>query len=347
MTSNELDDKPNELIHLTVSDDDAGLRLDKWIADQCPELTRTRVKALIEEGHLTCNGEPADSPSWKIRAGDEFALSVPPVTPAQPEAENIPLTILYEDRDIVVLVKPAGMVVHPAAGNWTGTLVNALLYHCGDSLSGIGGVARPGIVHRLDKETSGVMVVAKNDSAHQHLTTAFANHTIERVYAAIVHGAPRPGIGTIKAHLARLGGDRKKMAVTKDIHQPGARHAVTHYRIIDRFGHGKAKLPGDSLASLIDCRLETGRTHQIRVHMAHIGHPLLGDPTYGRAPGLAGLKPGPPENDRAIKALTTFKRQALHARLLGFTHPVSGDPMLFEHEPPEDFRRLISILSQL
>lgn len=346
MTSNDAPDKPGTFT-LTVGEEEAGQRLDKWLSARLDGLTRTRIKALIEDGSLTCNGAAAPSPSWKIRVGDEFALTVPPLADPVPEPEDIPLDVLFEDADLIVLNKPAGMVVHPAAGNWTGTLVNALLHHCGDSLSGIGGVARPGIVHRLDKQTSGVMVVAKHDTAHQALTAAFAAHDIERIYSAIVHGSPRPGLGTIRAALMRAGADRKKMSIVRDEHAPGARRAVTHYKIRENFGKGRAKLPGDSLASLVDCTLETGRTHQIRAHMAHIGHPLLGDPVYGRAPGLSGLRPGDKASDRAIATLTAFRRQALHARVLGFEHPVSGETLRFETEPPDDFDKLLTVLRAL
>ncbi len=326
--------------------DDAGARLDKWLSARLEGLTRTRLKALIEGGALKKNGAVFNDPSWKIRDGERFTLTVPEIAPAAPLAEKVALDIRFEDADIIVVNKPAGMVVHPAAGNWTGTLVNALIAHCGASLSGVGGVARPGIVHRLDKETSGLLVAAKNDAAHQALSAAFAAHDLERLYDAIVIGAPRPGVGVIDAPLARAGAERKKMSVVNS-ERPQARRAVTRYRIQETFGRGRAKLAGDALASLVECRLETGRTHQIRAHLAHIGHPLVGDSVYGRGPGLSGLRPGDAAADRAIEALAGFRRQALHARVLGFAHPISGEALRFEAEPPLDFAGLAAALRGL
>ncbi|MEL6369907.1 MAG: RluA family pseudouridine synthase [Pseudomonadota bacterium] len=357
----DLLDDPNELppqaaLEFLVNADHSGTRLDKWLSDEIASLTRSRLKALIEDGQLSRDGTVFTDPSWKIREGETYRLEVPAVTPAAPKPQNIPLNVLYEDDQLIVIVKPAGLVVHPAAGNWSGTLVNALIAHCGETLSGIGGVARPGIVHRLDKETSGVMVVAKTDRAHQVLTKAFAKHDIERAYYAIVVGAPRPSVGTIEASLARLGGDRKKMGVVgPDSTRTDQRHAVTHYKILEFYGRGHAKLPGDAVASLVECRLETGRTHQIRVHMSHIGHPLIGDPTYGRGPGLPGVKASDIEEDdaagraagRAVHIAGTFRRQALHARELGFLHPTTGEELLFTAEPPKDFRRLQEALQEL
>lgn len=337
---------PSEILDLAAGPDDAGARLDKWLSEKAPDFTRTRLKALIEAGALRRNGEPLTEPSTKIRAGDVFALTLPAVEAAEPQGEAIALDIRYEDGDLIVINKPAGLVVHPAAGNWTGTLVNALIAHCGESLSGVGGVARPGIVHRIDKDTSGLLVVAKNDLAHQGLAAAFASHTIERVYDAVAIGAPRPGVGTIDAALARAAGERRKMSVVSDGNLAG-RRAVTHYRVSETFGRGRAKLAGDALASLIECRLETGRTHQIRAHLAHIGHPLIGDPAYGRGPGLSGLKPGEPAADRAIETIKGFRRQALHARILGFSHPATGAALHFEAERPADFEALIAALRGL
>jgi 23S rRNA pseudouridine1911/1915/1917 synthase len=317
------------------------------LSETADGLTRTRIKSLIEAGALTRGGAACNDGSWKVKAGETYTLAVPETTPAEPLPEPIPLDIRYEDADIIVVNKPAGLVVHPGAGNWTGTLVNALIAHCGASLSGVGGVARPGVVHRLDKETSGLIVAAKNDAAHQALSAAFSVHDIERVYAAIAHGCPRPAIGVIDAPLARAA-DRLKMAVVdEDSDRPDKRAAVTHYRVAEIYGRGRAKLAGDVLASLIDCTLETGRTHQIRVHLASIGHPLIGDPVYGRGPGLSGLKPGEPAADRAIAAVSGFRRQALHARVLGFAHPVTGEPLRFEAEAPADFNLLRSALAAL
>lgn len=347
MTSDDPDNKENDAILLTVAEADHGTRVDKWLCDNLESLSRARVKALVEDGHVIRDGSVFTTVSTKVREGEVYSLVMPALAEPVPEPENIPLDVLHEDDHLIVINKPVGMVVHPAAGNYTGTLVNALLYHCGASLSGIGGVARPGIVHRLDKDTSGIMVAAKHDRVHQRLSEAFSIHDIKRVYHAIVHGAPRPGIGTIQTGIARASTDRKKMAAV-DLHQQaGAKEAITHYKARATYGKGRAKMPGDSLASLIECELETGRTHQIRVHLAHIGHPLLGDPLYGRGPGLAGLKPGDDTSDAAIDFLKNFRRQALHARALGFVHPVTDEALLFEVEAPADFLALQKFLGGL
>lgn len=340
-------EKSGETHEFLITEEDAGARLDKWLSERLEGLTRTRLKALIENGALARNGETLIDPSHKLRVDESYRLTVPPVADPTPKPEVIPLDIAYEDNDLIIVNKPAGMVVHPAAGAWTGTLVNALLAHCGDTLSGIGGVARPGVVHRLDKETSGLIVVAKNDAAHQGLAAAFAAHDIDRVYEAIAVGAPRPGAGTVNAALARSTSDRKKMAVVDPETHNNARHAVTHYKILESFGRSRAKLKGDAVASHIQCQLETGRTHQIRVHLSHIGHPLVGDQVYGRGPGLAGLKPGDAEADRAISILRKFRRQALHARVLGFTHPITGEEIRLEHDAPADFQKLLTALKAL
>jgi 23S rRNA pseudouridine1911/1915/1917 synthase len=325
----------------TVPANYAGTRLDKWLSLAAPDMTRSRLKSLIEAGAVSRNGAPCLDPSAKIVEGDVVEFAPPPIAKAIPAGEAIALDVRYEDDDVVVVNKPAGLVVHPAAGNWSGTLVNALIAHCGASLSGVGGVARPGIVHRLDKDTSGLIVAAKHDAAHVKLGVAFAAHDIERVYEAIAIGAPRPAVGTIDAPLARAVGDRKKMAVVAgEVERPGRRRAVTHYRVVETYGRGRAKLAGDSLASLVECRLETGRTHQIRIHLSSIGHPIVGDPVYGRGPGLAGLKPGDKAADHALSVLAAFRRQALHARVLGFAHPVTGATLHFEAEAPADFVRL-------
>ncbi|MEM8770300.1 MAG: RluA family pseudouridine synthase [Pseudomonadota bacterium] len=340
-----------------IADDAVGARLDKWLSDQIETLTRTRLKALIESGALEKDNAVFTDPSWKLRDGETLRLTVPAPADPAPKGEAIPLAVVFEDDDLIVVDKPAGMVVHPASGNWTGTLVNALIHHCGPSLSGVGGVARPGIVHRIDKDTSGLLVVAKNDRAHQGLAKLFSAHDIDRVYLAVAVGAPRPGVGTIDAALARAGGDRKQMSVVDEFvwdadaedhaPRPGARRAVTHYKVIEAFGRSRAKLKGDALASLIECRLETGRTHQIRAHLSHIGCPLIGDPVYGRGPGLGGLKPGDEEADHAIAVIRKFRRQALHARVLGFVHPVTGETHRFESDPPADFEKLLGALKAL
>ncbi len=342
---------------LTIGEEDAGERLDKWLAAKIPDLTRTRLKALIGDGVLTRDGAPFTDASYKTRQGETYRLVPPPPEDPAPLAEAMDLDVVYEDADIIVVNKPAGLVVHPAPGAWTGTLVNGLIHHCGDTLSGIGGMRRPGIVHRIDKDTSGLLVVAKHDAAHQGLSAAFSAHDIDRVYEAVAVGAPRPGVGTIEGALARKTHDRTKMTVVEEFiwdddeedYKPrkGARHAVTHYKVIEAFGRTRAKLKGDALASLIECTLETGRTHQIRVHLASIGCPLVGDQTYGRGPGLAGLKPGDAAGDVAIETIRNFKRQALHAKVLGFAHPVSGETMRFERAAPEDFQTLLAALRAL
>lgn len=329
-----------------VAEDEAGERLDRWLAARAPDLTRSRWKALIKDGFVSKEGEQVLDPSLKVSAGDAFAARVPAPEPATPRPENIPLDILYEDDDLIVINKPPGLVVHPAAGNWTGTLVNALLAHCGDDFSGVGGVMRPGIVHRLDKDTSGALVVAKNDLAHQGLTAAFAARDLERAYEAAILGAPRPMSGTIDAAIARATTDRKKMRVAKP-DAPGARHAVTRYRVLASYGRARARLPGDATASLAECRLETGRTHQIRVHMAHLGHPVIGDQVYGPGAAFARRRDDDDEIEAALAVCRGFKRQALHARTLGFAHPRSGESLAFTADRPPDFRRLISALESL
>ncbi|MVA80921.1 RluA family pseudouridine synthase [Agrobacterium vitis] len=326
-----------------IAGEDAEGRLDAWLAASLGgDLSRNRVKALIEQGAVFINGTAVTEPKRKIKSGDQVVIAMPEPEDPEPKGEDIPLTVLYEDKDLIVLSKPAGLVVHPGAGNWTGTLVNALIHHCGDSLSGIGGVKRPGIVHRLDKETSGVMVVAKNDIAHRHLADQFADHgrsgPLERAYQALVWGRPRGLRGTIDAALGRAG-DRTKRTVKRE-DTDDAREAITHYQVMERYGE---KPDATCLASLVECRLETGRTHQIRVHMAHIGHPLIGDPEYGAAfKTKANLLP------EAAKAIVTnFHRQALHAYLLAFEHPTTGDVMHFEAPIPDDMETIIEALRDI
>ncbi len=299
-------------------------RADKVLAE-ASGLSRARVQALIAEGRVAVAGSALASPSARLAAGSAIVIALPPPAPLAAIAQDIPLVVVHEDADLIVVDKPAGLVVHPAAGNADGTLVNALLHHCRGRLSGIGGVARPGIVHRIDKDTSGLLVVAKSDAAHEGLARQFADHSIARTYLAVTAGHPRPAAGTITARLGRSDRDRKKMAVLADDAARG-KHAVTHYRTLEA-------LDG---AALVECRLETGRTHQVRVHLAHIGHPLLGDPVYGRTP--AALKP--------VLARLGFARQALHAASLGFVHPVTGEPLLFEAPLPADMRELIDETSR-
>jgi 23S rRNA pseudouridine1911/1915/1917 synthase len=301
-----------------------GERLDKALAT-ASGLSRERVKALLGEGRISLDGQPARQPSLKPAEGTPFRIAVPAAAPAEAIAQDIPLAIVFEDDHLLVVDKPAGLVVHPAAGNPDGTLVNALLHHCRGRLSGIGGVARPGIVHRIDKDTSGLLVVAKTDAAHEGLAKQFADHSISRAYNAAVAGHPVPAAGTIRGIIARSSANRKKMALLDDgqNHARGKR-SVTHYRTVE---------PLDG-AALIECRLETGRTHQVRVHMASIGHPLLGDPVYGRTPPRL----------RPILSRLGFHRQALHARELGFVHPVSGETMQFTSALPADLEALIEEL---
>lgn len=318
----------------------AGQRLDQWLAATLEGLSRSRVQALIKAGAVTTGAAAVREPSRKIAAGERFAVAMPQPEAPEPKGEPIPLDILYEDDEIVVIDKPAGLVVHPGAGNWTGTLVNALIHHCGDSLSGIGGVRRPGIVHRLDKETSGVMVVAKTDQAHRALSEAFADHgrtgDLERAYLALVWGTPDRDAGRIDAPLGRARDRVLRAVVPGD--RDDARRAVTHYRVMQRFPPA-----GETLAALVECRLETGRTHQIRVHMAHIGHPVVGDPDYGKAfRTKANRLPEP-----ARSAAAAFPRQALHAGLLAFRHPKSHMLLSFEAPLPEDMKDLVGAFSEL
>jgi len=314
-----------------ISAEDNGARLDRVLATRIPALSRSRLKALILDGQVMIDGQTIRDPSAAVKSGTRVAVSLPEAEPAKPAAENIPLKVIYEDDDLIVIDKPAGLVVHPAAGHRSGTLVNALIAHCGDSLSGIGGVKRPGIVHRLDKDTSGLLVVAKNDRAHRALAAQFADHgrtgPLERGYLAIVWGAPDRPKGTIDAPLDRHPQSRDKRAVRES-----GREAVTHWQVLERYSAGD----GRSAASLIECRLETGRTHQIRVHMAHIGHPLLGDPDYGA--GFRTKVSRLPASAQA--ALATLGRQALHAYLLTIEHPITGQTLAFQSELPGALARL-------
>lgn len=313
---------------VTVDDSAAGDRLDRVLAAALPALTRSRVKALIESRRVAlAGGATIEEPSRKVKTGECFIVDIPPPEPAEPLPQARDLDIVYEDTDLLVLNKPAGLVVHPAPGNPDNTLVNALLAHCGESLSGIGGVRRPGIVHRLDKDTSGVMVVAKNDEAHQALSKLFAAHDLSREYLALVWGAPKAGSGIIDGPIGRHPKDRKRMTVRR----VGGRPARTEYRVEKVFGP-----PLAPTASLVRCRLHTGRTHQVRVHLAHIGCPVVGDPVYAK-----------PRNRPGPAALKTFARQALHAATLGFRHPRTGRAMTFASELPQDFASLLAELNSV
>jgi 23S rRNA pseudouridine1911/1915/1917 synthase len=318
----------------TVPDAEAGHRLDRFLAGALPALSRSRLQALIAQGAVTRGGATIKDPNSRVKPGEDYDLSVPAAVQADPRGQDIPLDVVYEDKDLIVIDKPVGLVVHPAAGNPDGTLVNALIAHCGPSLIGIGGEARPGIVHRLDKDTSGLLVAAKNERAMASLAKQFAAHTIERAYNAVVWGAPRAGDGVVEGQIGRNPFDRKRMAVMRR----GGKEARTRYRVIERFGPRP-------FASLVECRLETGRTHQIRVHMTHLGHPLIGDPAYGKA-----HRAPRPKNDaeaEAYAAADAFPRQALHAWLLGFQHPTTHKAMRFERVWPTDFTNLVQALRGL
>jgi len=308
------------IIEARISDEARGWRLDRALADAVPTMSRERLKALISAGAVS---DPAGNlvrdPARKIDGGLFFTIEVPDPAPAHNEAQDIALNVVFEDEHLIVIDKQAGLVVHPAAGNLDGTLVNALLHHCGGSLSGIGGVARPGIVHRIDKDTSGLMVAAKTDRTHVGLARQFADHSIDRRYKAIVSGRPMPAAGSVDAPLARSPQNRKKIAIVQ-----GGKRAVTHYRTIARLND----------AALIECRLETGRTHQVRVHMASLGNPLIGDPVYGRTKHV----------HKPILETIGFHRQALHAARLGFIHPVNSNALAFDSEMPADMQELFSRL---
>ena len=321
-----------EIFEARSGPEDTGTRLDRFLATALPQLSRSRLQGLIAEGAIVCDGRTIRDTNHRVKPGDLYVVSVPPAVPATPQAQDIPLTIVYEDSDLLVVDKPAGLVVHPAAGNLDGTLVNALLAHCSD-LTGVGGVMRPGIVHRLDKDTSGLLVVAKNERAIRSLGKQFAAHAVERAYNAVVWGAPRTPQGVIEGNLGRNPFDRKRIAVLRDEGKP----ARTNYRVLERFGPKERPL-----AALVECRLETGRTHQIRVHMAHVGHPLIGDATYGRSRSAPRAKT--PEEEAAFAAIAAFPRQALHAGVLGFFHPSQQKTMRFESPWPEDLSNLINIL---
>lgn len=303
---------------------ESGERLDKALASILPRLSRARLQRLIAEGQVVSGGKPLTDPARKVHSGDAITVTLPYPRPAEPEPENIALTVAHEDEHLIVIDKPAGMTVHPAPGQEIGTLVNALLHHCAGSLSGIGGVARPGIVHRIDKDTSGLLVVAKTDQAHVGLARQFENHSIERRYQAVVWGVPGEPSGTVRGNIGRNPNNRKKMAVIAK----GGKSALTHWTLLQAFG---------KTAALVECKLETGRTHQIRVHMTHIGHPLIGDPVYGGG-GRSLKKSLPPEVREAISG---FSRQALHAKTLGFHHPQTNEHIKLNSVLPGDINKLI------
>jgi 23S rRNA pseudouridine1911/1915/1917 synthase len=311
----------SQTIDIRLQPAHAGWRLDRALASAVPTLSRERLKALIRSGAVERSGQLLRDPATKVRGDESLRVAVPEPQPAHNEPQDIPLTIVFEDEHLLVVDKPAGLVVHPAAGNLDGTLVNALLHHCAGKLSGIGGVARPGIVHRIDKDTSGLLVVAKTDVAHEGLARQFAAHSIDRRYLAIVSGVPKASEGRVDAPLARSATNRKKIAIVEGSR---GKRAVTHWQRLNALRD----------AALVECRLETGRTHQVRVHMASIGHPLLGDPVYGRSGKTHG---------KLLKELG-FHRQALHAAELGFTHPVTKRRLSFLSAMPPDMQELFNAL---
>ena len=328
---------PDGIETVVVGASEAGGRLDRVLAAQLTALSRTRLKALVLAGRVAIGGRTIRDPGHRVNADDQLTVTVPPPEDAAPLGEDIPLTIVHEDDDLIIIDKPKGLVVHPAAGNHTGTLVNALIAHCGDSLSGIGGVKRPGIVHRLDKDTTGLLVVAKNDRAHRALAAQFADHgrsgPLERGYLALVWGAPDRPRGTVEAPLGRHPRSRERMTVRTD-----RRAAITHWLVLERY----TGTDGKPIASLIDCRLETGRTHQIRVHLASLGHPLLGDDLYGA--GFRTKMALLPADARA--ALEALGRQGLHAYLLGVEHPTSGQTLVYRSALPADMDILRKALAR-
>ena len=327
------------LVPVAALDADAGTRLDRVLADRVEGLSRSRAQALIRAGAVTRAQKTIGDPGYRVKPGDTFELQLPEPEAAEPTAENIALDVVYEDKAIIVIDKPAGLVVHPSAGHMTGTLVNALIAHCGETLSGIGGVRRPGIVHRLDKDTSGLLVIAKTDKAHQGLAAQFAAHgrdgRMSRRYVALVWGALERRSGQVDVPLGRSAANRTKIAIDRSQH---GRAAVTHYRVAETFASPSAG--GKAVASLLDLELETGRTHQIRVHLAHIGHPVMGDPVYGAGFKASSAKLTAP----AAAALQDLARQALHAASLAFEHPVTRKKLSFERPPPADLARLIEAL---
>ncbi len=311
----------------TSDDEGVGQRLDRWLTSQNPDLSRSRVKQLIDSGQVRVVGQRDIDASMVLKFGQQIELTIPAPIETHIAAQAIDLEVIFEDAHVIVVNKPAGLVVHPAAGNPDHTLVNALLAHCGDSLRGIGGELRPGIVHRLDKDTSGLLVAAKSGHAHAELAEQFAAHTIARTYDALVWGSPTPRKGIIMGDIGRSPNDRKKMALRKI----GGKHAETHFETLESFG---------TVSAWVRCTLKTGRTHQIRVHMTSRGHSLIGDKTYGSAPGQLASVLG----KEAANIARAFPRQALHARLLGFKHPISGKMMRFEQDPPDDFQNLVALL---
>ncbi len=324
--------------------DAAGERVDVWLTKVWPDLTRSRVQGLIGAVKLSVGGEAVTHAKDKVCAGATYELQLPPPEPASPLPEAIALDIIYEDAHLVVVNKASGMAMHPAPGSMHGTLVNALLAHCGDTLSGIGGVARPGIVHRIDKDTTGLVVVAKSDAAHQGLAKLFFKHDLERVYYAVTRGAPKERSGRIENRLVRSSEDRRKFVVTRNPETEAGKTAITDYWIVESFGQLIGASAGRPAAALVECRLMTGRTHQIRAQLAHLGAPLIGDPLYGKQ---RALKADGPRGEAADAAARAFPRQALHAAVLGFVHPVTCAELRFTSDLPADMGELLNMLRRL
>jgi len=324
-----------------AGDDHAGWRLDRFLAAALPDFSRSRLQQLLEEAAVSLGARTIKDANHRVKPGETYTVVIPPTLPAIPQGQDIPLTVVYEDKDLIVINKPPGLVVHPAAGNPDGTLVNALIAHCGPGVLRIGGEERPGIVHRLDKDTSGLLVAAKTERAMASLAKQFANHTIERAYNAVVWGAPRDATGLIESQIGRSPFDRKRMAVLRT----GGKRAATRYKVIEKFGPPNLVESGRPLASLIECRLETGRTHQIRVHLTHLGHPLIGDAQYGRV--RRAPKPRNVEEFNLYSVVEHFPRQALHAFVLGFQHPSLHKTLRFEAPWPADFAELVGALRGL
>jgi 23S rRNA pseudouridine1911/1915/1917 synthase len=331
-------------IREAVAPTEAGERVDAWLATLWPDLSRSRVQGLIGAGKLSVNGAPVTHAKDKPRAGARYELILPPPEPAAPQPEALPIKVVFEDEHLIVIDKASGMAMHPAPGSMRGTLVNALLAHCGDSLSGIGGVARPGIVHRIDKDTTGLVVVAKHDAAHQGLAKLFAKHDLDRVYYAVTRGAPKERAATIENRLIRSNEDRRKYVVVRDPKSEAGKHATTQYWTIESFGQQAGVSAGHPAAALLECRLHTGRTHQIRAHLTHLGCPLIGDQLYGKQ---RAFKAEGPHADEAAEAVAAFPRQALHAAVLGFVHPITGEELRFESALPADMDALLTALRRL
>lgn len=343
MSDQDEDFEPGELREATAPAD-AGDRVDAWLGKLWPDLSRSRVQGLIGAGKLSVDGALVTHAKDKPRIGGRYELILPPPEPAAPRPEALPIKVVFEDAHLIIVDKASGMAMHPAPGSMRGTLVNALLAHCGDSLSGIGGVARPGIVHRIDKDTTGLVVVAKHDAAHTGLAALFAKHDLERVYYAATRGAPKERAATIENRLVRSSEDRRKYVVARDPETTAGKIAITQYWTVESYGQQAGASMGRPAAALLECRLHTGRTHQIRAHLTHLGAPLIGDPLYGKQ---RAFKAEGPHADEAAAAVAAFPRQALHAAVLGFKHPVTGEELRFESELPTDMAALLDVLRKL